>query len=85
LEQVVLAQYSALTLDEIKELVIDKKWCNTLFDRVDTLFSMLSHHLAERIIVLSQRYAKTLPELESKVEQYEEKVKSHLERMGFVW
>lgn len=85
LEQVVLAQYPVLTLDEIKELVIDKKWCDTLFDRVDALYSMLSHHLAERIIVLSERYAKTLPELEAKVDQYEKKVKSHLERMGFKW
>ena len=45
----------------------------------------ISHHLAERIIVLSERYAKTLPELEAKVDQYEKKVKSHLERMGFRW
>ena len=85
LEQAVLDQYSSLSIDEIQELVIDKKWCDTLFDRVDTLFSMLSHHLAERITVLSERYAKTLPELEAKVDEYEKKVKSHLERMGFKW
>lgn len=85
LEQAVLDQYPALTLDEIRELVIDKKWCDTLFDRVDTLFSMLSHQLAERITILSERYATTLPELEAKVDEYEKRVKSHLERMGFKW
>ena len=85
LEKVVLEQYQALTLAEIQELVIDKKWCDTLFDRIDTLFSMLSHHLAERIAVLSERYAHTLPELEARVDEYEKRVKSHLERMGFRW
>ena len=33
---------------------------------------------------LAERYESTLPELESEVADYEAKVKSHLERMGFV-
>lgn len=85
LDKVVFVKYDELTIEEIKELVIEKKWCNTLFDRVDALFSALSHHLAARIIVLSERYADTLPALETNVTTYEEKVKSHLERMGFQW
>jgi type I restriction enzyme M protein len=41
--------------------------------------------MANRIAELAERYAVTLPELEKKVEEYESKVKSHLERMGFSW
>ncbi|WP_313530750.1 type I restriction-modification system subunit M [Anaerotignum sp.] len=85
LDKVVFAKYSELTIEEIKELVIDKKWCNTLFDCVDTLFSTISHQLAARIIELSERYADTLPELEKHVSDLEKKVKSHLERMGYKW
>ena len=85
LDKVVIEKYSALTLEEIKTLVIEKKWCATLFDRVDELFSSLSQHLAERITELSERYADTLSELETQISEYEEKVKSHLERIGFSW
>ena len=41
--------------------------------------------LADRIIELSKRYEDTLPDLMKQTADYEEKVKSHLERMGFKW
>jgi len=85
LDKVVMDKYPELTIDEIKELVINKKWCDDLYDSIDALFSAISHHLAGRITELCERYAQTLPELEHQVEEYEAKVKSHLERMGFAW
>ncbi len=41
--------------------------------------------MANRISELANRYDSTLPNLEKDVEDYEAKVKSHLERMGFGW
>lgn len=85
LDKVVMDKYPTLTIAEIKELVIHKKWCDTVFDRIDALYSSISHHLAGRIADLSERYADTLPQLEQQVVDYEAKVKSQLERMGFAW
>jgi type I restriction enzyme M protein len=83
LDAEVYSTYPNLSIDEIKALAINKKWCPAIFDRIDTLFSGLSHYLTNRIIQLSERYAETLPQLEKHVEEYESKVKAHLERMGF--
>jgi type I restriction enzyme M protein len=85
LDDEVYDTYPKLTVDEIKDLVINKKWNAAIFDRIDTLFSGLSHYLTNRIIQLSERYAETLPQLEKHIDEYEDKVKSHLERMGFKW
>ena len=49
------------------------------------LYAAISHQLADRIIELSKRYEDTLPELIKKASTYEDKVKCHLERMGFTW
>lgn len=85
LDGVVMEKYPTLTVEEIKGLVINKKWCDTILDRIDALFSAISYHLMNRITELSERYADTLPALQQQVEDYEAKVKSHLERMGFTW
>jgi type I restriction enzyme M protein len=85
LGKVVLDKYDELSIDEIKELVVEKKWCYTIFDAVDTIYSAISHRLANRIAELCERYEEPLPHIEKKVADYEGKVKSHLERMGFLW
>ena len=44
-----------------------------------------SHSITDRIVELAERYEDTLPALSALVDDYEARVKSHLERMGFVW
>ena len=78
-------KYAELTMDEIKELLVDRKWYDTIFDGIKALYTTTSHEIAGRITALAERYENTLPELESELESYEAKVKVHLERMGFVW
>ena len=41
--------------------------------------------MTSRIIELAERYEDTLPDLDKVTAEYEAKVKSHLERMGFKW
>lgn len=79
------AKYAELTNDEVKELLVNHKWYYTIFDGISELYSATSHNMANRISELANRYEVTLPSLEKEVEEYEAKVKSHLERMGFSW
>lgn len=79
------AQYEKLTDAEIIDLLVNKKWFNTIANGINELYTAISHHLANRIVVLVERYESTLPELSKNVNVFEAKVKSHLERMGFTW
>ena len=85
LDEACKAKYADLTIDEIKELLINRKWYYTIFEGIKALYVTTSHEIAGRVSELAERYEDTLPSLEDEVESYEAKVKAHLERMGFVW
>ena len=85
LDEACKAKYADLTIDEIKELLINRKWYYTIFAGIKALYVTTSHEIAGRVSELAERYEDTLPSLEDEVESYEAKVKAHLERMGFVW
>ncbi len=85
LDEVCKAKYNELTIDEIKEPLVNRKWYYTIFDGIKALYVTTSHEIAGRVSELAERYEDTLPSLENEVESYEAKVKAHLERMGFVW
>ena len=79
------ARYETLTDDEILDLLVNKKWFDSIFFGISNLYTAISHRLTSRIIELAERYENTLPELDKETIEYEAKVKSHLERMGFKW
>ena len=79
------ARYEMLTDEEIIDLLVNKKWFDSIFSGISDLYAAISHHLTNRVIELAERYESTLPQLESDTKKYEAKVKSHLERMGFKW
>ena len=85
LEENVKEKYTVLTVEEIKELLVNKKWYYSIFDGIDALYVAISHSITNRIVELAERYEDTLPALSTVVDDYEARVKSHLERMGFVW
>lgn len=85
LDQACKAKYAELTVDEIKELLINRKWYYSIFEGIKALYVTTSHEIAGRVAELAERYEDTLPSLEKDVDTYESKVKAHLERMGFVW
>lgn len=78
-------KYTVLAMEEIKELLVNKKWYYSIFDGIDALYVAISNRITNRIVELAERYEDTLPALSATVDEYEAKVKSHLERMGFVW
>lgn len=81
----VRGQYPKLTDDQCVELLLERKWYRSLFDGVFALYTSVSHSIATRNMELAERYEKTLPELESEVEDYASFVSVHLKRMGFEW
>ena len=85
LDEAEKAKYAELTINEVKELLVNHKWYYTIFDGISALYSTTSHNMANRISELANRYESTLANLENDVKNYEAKVKSHLERMGFSW
>lgn len=78
-------KYEQLTDEEIKQLLVEEKWFRTIYNGIDAIHAAVSHRLSSRVSELVERYAYTLPECEAEVAELESKVKSHLERMGFVW
>ena len=85
LEQRLKDKYAALTVEEIKELLVNRKWYGSIFNGIDVLYMSISHSITDHIAELAERYENTLPKLTELVDDYETKVKSHLERMGFAW
>ena len=85
LDKMLREKYGKLSVEEIKELLVNRKWYYSIFDGISALYDSASHDMANRISELADRYENTLPELEQSVEDYEAKVKAHLERMGFAW
>ncbi len=79
------ARYESFTDDEVLDLLVNKKWFDSIFSGIADLYAAISHRLTNRIVELAERYENTLPELEKSTEEYETNVKSHLERMGFKW
>lgn len=84
LDKAVRKKYDDLTDSEIKELLINRKWYAAIYDGIYNLYVTASHILASRLCELGDRYEDTLPQLSNEANNYECKVKAHLERMGFV-
>jgi type I restriction enzyme M protein len=85
LEKKVIARYKTLTVDEIKDLVVDDKWIVTIEKDVKTEVERISQHLAQRIKELAERYEAPIPQITSAVIYLESKVNEHLQKMGFKW
>jgi len=81
----VLKKYQELTEDEIKNLVVDDKWMQTLRQAIASEMDQISQRLAQRIQELAERYDTPLPELTSRVDELTTKVEGHLQQMGIVW
>lgn len=78
-------QYAKLNDEQIIELLLNRKWYDSIASGVYALYTAVSHRISERVTELADRYEKSMPQLEIEVSELESKVKSHLERMGFVW
>lgn len=85
LDDLVLAKYGKLTIDEVRHLLFDKKWMARLESDIIDAIDQVLNSLASKVILIAKRYEHTLGEIEEKTAQSKAKVKSALERMGYIW
>lgn len=85
LEMLILAKYPKLSIEEIKNLVVDKKWMTTIEQRITSEMDNISHRLTQRIKELAERYEFTLPQIDVEVNELTQKVENHLKQMNFTW
>jgi len=76
-------KYPKLTSKEYMELLLERKWYRSLVNKIYPLYIAVNHRITERIMELAKRYEQTLSKLENDVADFESKVKSHLEEMGY--
>jgi type I restriction enzyme M protein len=79
------AQYAKLKEADLKVLVVDDKWLDSLEQAVGGELDRVSQALTKRVKELAERYENSLPTLSKEVADLEKKVAQHLERMGFKW
>lgn len=85
LEKKVIAQYPKLSMDEIKTIVVEKKWMANMEQRIRTEMDNISHRLTQRIKELADRYETPMPKLTDEVATLTAKVEAHLKAMGFAF
>jgi len=78
-------KYPMLTEPEIKTMVVNDKWLAALDAAVHGEMDRISHALTQRVKELAERYETPLPRMVSRVADLEDRVNSHLQRMGFSW
>jgi type I restriction enzyme M protein len=85
LEHKVIAQYPKLSIDEIKTIVVEKKWMANMEQRIRTEMDNISHRLTQRIKELADRYETPMPKLTNDVALLTSKVEDHLKKMNYKW
>lgn len=76
-------KYSELTEDDVKDLVVNKKWLVRIASDVETEQEKVAQTLTQWVKTLLERYNRTLWDIENDVKSYEEKVNEHLRKMWF--
>ena len=77
-----LKKYSALSVGEVKALVVEGKWLATITNRVAAEADSLTLILVARIEELGERYAETVDTLDCELVRLHGKVAKHLIDMG---
>lgn len=85
LEKKVIAQYPKLSIEEIKTVVVERKWMAAMEQRIHTEMDNISHRLTQRIKELADRYETPMPLLTQEVEALTAKVENHLKQMNYKW
>ena len=79
----VVEKYATLTEDEIRTLVVERKWLATVIGGCMALMQSVTHRIGTEVASLVERYENTLPELTKEVSENESEVNGYLAEMGF--
>lgn len=78
-----LVKYADLSEEDIKRLVIEKKWFASLGSRLNGEMQRISQQLTSKVSALAERYSQTLPDIDADITDLEAKVAAHLKQMGY--
>lgn len=85
LKKKVNGKYPDLSPDEVQTLVVDDKWLPNLQGKIEDEVKAVSRQLTQRLKALTERYDRSVDDIDAEVEELEEKVNGHLETMGITW
>lgn len=85
LDQLVFEKIPELSLNELKDLLVNDKWFQSVETNITEEIERITQHLAGRVKTLEERYAEPLPTLEKDVEKYTSLLEGHLKQMGLSW
>ena len=77
--------YSKLTDEEIRLLMIERKWLPSIRKGMENLCDSQLQTLASSLLALNARYSETLSYLEHQSQEAKERVHAVLREMGFNW
>lgn len=83
LDRKVSEKYGELDEDEVKTLVVDDKWMQTLDAAMKSELERIAQSLTGRVKTLATRYEMPLPQVALGAEELTAKVEAHLKKMGF--
>ena len=79
----IMVKYADLSSEDVRRLVIEKKWFASLSARLEDEMQYISQQLTSKVSALAERYAQTLPEIDVEIADLEAKVADHLKQMGY--
>ena len=82
LDTMTIERYGHLNEDEVKRIVLDDKWAETIGGRIGSAVNGLTLELVARLQELGERYAATVSELDSELSRLEDVIARHLADMG---
>ncbi|MEG2917836.1 MAG: type I restriction-modification system subunit M [Clostridium sp.] len=85
LDKKIIKKYSELSVEEIKDIVVNEKWMDILTNNIEELLEGISQNLNSSINDLVKRYEDTMTKLDEEFKCLEGKVEEHLKRMGYRW
>lgn len=83
LTSAVVDKYAAISEDEIKMLVVERKWLVSIIGSCEALMQNVTHQINSDVTTLTDRYEVTLGETENQVKNWEDEVLQSLKEMGF--
>jgi type I restriction enzyme M protein len=83
LDEKAKVKYADLTIEQIKDLLINRKWHTQIYEGIYALYKTVSQNITEQIVEIAERYENLLPEINAEVKRLEKKVEQHLRTMGF--
>ena len=83
LTEAVVATYSNLTPEDIRDLVVNKKWLASIVAAINSTMAQVSQSLTADVATLYERYEDPLSTLTTDMAAQEQKVMGHLKEMGF--